>query len=230
MEDGGTGLTYMKARYYDPVAMRFLSPDPVYVDLTTGGNFNRYWYANNNPYTNWDPDGRECGTRIEGRTSSGCSGSTLIAKNFVEGRMNSYPTQRPLTHSKMRSLVAEHNRSGQEDEVVIATAWKESSSDPNAKAETSSATGLLMMTKGAAKDIGAVHSEMRDPVANVRAGTEYLKLRIKWAGGDLSKGLNGYGTGPGYSSSILEAARLLKASRSDPTADPLKIRKEEIHP
>jgi len=59
MEDGGTGLTYMKARYYDQVAMRFLSPDPVYVDLTTGGNFNRYWYVNNNPYTYVDPDGRQ---------------------------------------------------------------------------------------------------------------------------------------------------------------------------
>jgi RHS repeat-associated protein len=65
MEDGGTGLTYMKARYYDPVAMRFLSPDSVYVDLTTGGNFNRYWYANNNPHTFVDPDGRNAiGTRI----------------------------------------------------------------------------------------------------------------------------------------------------------------------
>lgn len=58
MEDGATGLTYMKARYYDPVAMRFISPDPVYVDLSTGGNFNRYWYANNNPYSYVDPDGR----------------------------------------------------------------------------------------------------------------------------------------------------------------------------
>jgi len=48
----------MKARYYDPVALRFLSPDPVYVDLGTGGNFNRYWYANNNPYSFTDPDGR----------------------------------------------------------------------------------------------------------------------------------------------------------------------------
>lgn len=59
IEDASTGLTYMKARYYDPVAMRFLSPDPVDVDTTTSGtNFNRYWYANNNPYTFVDPDGR----------------------------------------------------------------------------------------------------------------------------------------------------------------------------
>jgi RHS repeat-associated protein len=59
MEDGATGLTYMQARYYDPTAMRFLSPDPVGVDTSTGSNFNRYNYANNNPYTFTDPDGRE---------------------------------------------------------------------------------------------------------------------------------------------------------------------------
>lgn len=59
MEDAISGLTYMEARYYDPVAMRFISPDPVGVSGSNGGNFNRYWYANNNPYTNIDPDGRE---------------------------------------------------------------------------------------------------------------------------------------------------------------------------
>ena len=58
MEDGATGLTYMQARYYDPTAMRFLSPDPVGVDTSTGSNFNRYNYANNNPYRFTDPDGR----------------------------------------------------------------------------------------------------------------------------------------------------------------------------
>lgn len=39
----------------------FLSVDPVGVDTTTGGNFNRYWYANDNPYRYTDPDGRESG-------------------------------------------------------------------------------------------------------------------------------------------------------------------------
>jgi len=58
MEDAISGLTYMEARYYDPVAMRFISRDPVGVSVSDGGNFNRYWYANNNPYTNIDPDGR----------------------------------------------------------------------------------------------------------------------------------------------------------------------------
>ena len=57
--DTQTNLTYMQQRYYDPIAQRFLSPDPVDVSGVDGGNFNRYWYANNNPYRFVDPDGRQ---------------------------------------------------------------------------------------------------------------------------------------------------------------------------
>ncbi|MGO4220776.1 Ig-like domain-containing protein [Lysobacter sp. TAF61] len=56
--DAATGLTYMQQRYYDPQIGRFLSVDPVATDSNTGGNFNRYWYANNSPYRFSDPDGR----------------------------------------------------------------------------------------------------------------------------------------------------------------------------
>ena len=48
----------MQQRYYDPVAGRFLSVDPVTTDAKTGGYFNRYVYGNNNPYKYKDPDGR----------------------------------------------------------------------------------------------------------------------------------------------------------------------------
>lgn len=37
---------------------RFLSVDPVKTSGNNGANFNRYWYANNNPYLFTDPDGR----------------------------------------------------------------------------------------------------------------------------------------------------------------------------
>lgn len=57
--DADSGLTYMQQRYYDPMSGRSLSTDPVAVDSNTGGNFNRYWYANNNPYKFTDPDGRQ---------------------------------------------------------------------------------------------------------------------------------------------------------------------------
>jgi RHS repeat-associated protein len=59
VQDAATGLTYMQQRYYDPMIGRFLSVDPVTADSKTGGNFNRYWYANNNPYKFTDPDGRQ---------------------------------------------------------------------------------------------------------------------------------------------------------------------------
>lgn len=53
-----TGLVQMQQRYYDPAVGRFLSVDPVAADGGAGTNFNRYWYANNNPYKFNDPDGR----------------------------------------------------------------------------------------------------------------------------------------------------------------------------
>jgi len=68
---------YMQQRYYDPVVGRFLSVDPVTADSVTGSNFNRYWYANNNPYRFTDPDGRQSvddyGTKRED-----CGSCTLV--------------------------------------------------------------------------------------------------------------------------------------------------------
>lgn len=57
--DAATGMDYMQQRYYDPAIGRFLSVDPVTANSGTGANFNRYWYANNNPYKFTDPDGRQ---------------------------------------------------------------------------------------------------------------------------------------------------------------------------
>ena len=59
VNDADTGLVYMQQRYYDPVAGRFLSVDPVTTDAKTGGHFNRYQYGENNPYKFKDPDGRQ---------------------------------------------------------------------------------------------------------------------------------------------------------------------------
>ncbi|MDO9073102.1 MAG: RHS repeat-associated core domain-containing protein [Rubrivivax sp.] len=58
VNDADTGLVYMQQRYYDPIAGRFLSVDPVTTDAKTGGHFNRYVYAESNPYKFTDPDGR----------------------------------------------------------------------------------------------------------------------------------------------------------------------------
>jgi len=56
--DDNTGLSYMGARYYDPSLGRFMGIDPVGVQEENVHSFNRYGYANNNPYKYVDPDGR----------------------------------------------------------------------------------------------------------------------------------------------------------------------------
>jgi RHS repeat-associated protein len=57
--DASTGLSYMGARYYDPVIGRFMGVDPVGFQEGNVHSFNRYAYANNNPYRYIDPDGRD---------------------------------------------------------------------------------------------------------------------------------------------------------------------------
>ncbi|QDZ36132.1 RHS repeat-associated core domain-containing protein (plasmid) [Klebsiella pneumoniae] len=59
LEDRDIGLTYMQQRYYDSVIGRFYSNDPVGFSADKPMMFNRYAYANNNPYKYTDPDGQE---------------------------------------------------------------------------------------------------------------------------------------------------------------------------
>lgn len=59
---------------------RFLSVDPVQANQRPGQNFNRYWYANNNPYKFTDPDGRDA-TWITHKDGT----STLVIKVLMTG-------------------------------------------------------------------------------------------------------------------------------------------------
>jgi len=88
IEDSETGLTYMQARYYDPVIGRFLSVDPV--GFKNVRNFNRYAYANNNPYNYIDPDGRD--TRFIG--GAGVDGGYIndMARAFTSAGISNVTT------------------------------------------------------------------------------------------------------------------------------------------
>ena len=63
-------FTYLKAGLLSLLLIagsaqaRFVSTDPVQANPNTGASFNRYHYANNNPYRFTDPDGRQAAERF----------------------------------------------------------------------------------------------------------------------------------------------------------------------
>lgn len=59
--DPETGLYNYRARYYDPVAGRFISPDPIRFE---SGDLNLFRYVGNNPVNFIDPTGQEILTLI----------------------------------------------------------------------------------------------------------------------------------------------------------------------
>lgn len=59
-DDPETGLTYLNARYYDPVLARFVSPD-WFDPKKIGVGTNRYAYGLNNPVLHKDPSGNWVG-------------------------------------------------------------------------------------------------------------------------------------------------------------------------
>ncbi len=69
-QDVESGLSYFRARYYDPVLGRFMGVDPVGANPARVHGLNRYAYANNNPYRYVDPDGRYADLAIEAASIS----------------------------------------------------------------------------------------------------------------------------------------------------------------
>ena len=74
----------MQQRYYDPLAARFLSVDPVTTSAKDGSFFGRYHYANNNPFKFKDPDGREPDCDCSGgTTNAGLPTSPVVTLQII---------------------------------------------------------------------------------------------------------------------------------------------------
>jgi len=88
-ENDGTGLYYMRARYYSPALQRFISQDPI----GFAGGINLYAYAADNPVSFIDPFGLDPGggggegglPPNNGRTASHCLGVAAKAKGVSMG-------------------------------------------------------------------------------------------------------------------------------------------------
>jgi len=125
----------------------------------------------------------------------------------------------------VEALVKANNRAADiPDELVISIIWKESGFDDASRNANSTATGFMQMTHPAVDDVNAntpvgIHyqyEDMLDGAKNIQCGTYYLDMMVKRAGGNLTAGLDNYGTGPGYAANLLTAAAALKAAK-DPT-------------
>jgi len=57
LDDGGTGLMYYRARYYDPQVGRFAAADTIIPNPGNPQDLNRYAYVGNNPANATDPSG-----------------------------------------------------------------------------------------------------------------------------------------------------------------------------
>lgn len=121
-----------------------------------------------------------------------------------------------LTFDEVKKLVIDNNQaSGIRDRLFVCLIWKESGFDPAVKNSGSSATGLMQMTKGAVEEVNRVrktsysHDDMTDPALNIKAGTTYVDILMKRNGQDLAKALNKFGTGSGYSTSIIACSKCM---------------------
>jgi soluble lytic murein transglycosylase-like protein len=121
-----------------------------------------------------------------------------------------------LTYTQVAAHVSLHNKSSFSGSTIVSLIYKESRFDPNAKASTSTATGLMQMTKTALGEVNRVnksafkHSDMTDPATNIKAGTSYLAICLKRKSSGPAA-LDYYGTGSGYSTKIVAAAAGLDA-------------------
>ena len=117
-----------------------------------------------------------------------------------------------LDFEAVKKLVKDNNKSKLvTDRLLLCLIWKESGFDTTVKNSSSSATGLMQVTKDAIKDVNAQtprgvhfnHTEMTDCAKNIQAGSFYLDIRIGRVNGDVKRGIERYGTGSGYADNIM---------------------------
>jgi soluble lytic murein transglycosylase-like protein len=143
-----------------------------------------------------------------------------------------------LSHSEAKKLVAQNNKSGVPDSVIMAVAYKESRFDPTADngIPGNSATGLMQVTAPALEDFNTArqreekesytNEDLKDPAKNIEVGSWYLQNRIEKAKRVLGpgkefdfyvrEGLKFYKTKDQlYADQVLAAAKLYDKAKSD---------------
>lgn len=154
VQDAATGLTYMQQRYFDPQLGQFLSVDPVTAIAGSGDLFNRYRYANGNPFGMVDPDGRAPIANTCSRAGGqSCSGGYSL-------NLSSQPAKKGGGAKPQSTAGANTDRP---DSRATAEIGRKSSSEANVALRKAGVAGKLFPSRGAAARAWAnvVH-----PIAN----------------------------------------------------------------
>lgn len=93
------------------------------------------------------------------------------------------------------AIVREAREAGVSPDTVRAVIAAKSGFDANKAAR--GGYGLMMVSHGAAIDVGMRGADLMDPDTNIRAGTRYLARMLKVFDGDLHRALAAYQAGPG---------------------------------
>jgi len=127
--DPGTGLYYLRARYYDPTSGRMLTRDPFSGSRTLPLTLNAYIYALNNPVRNIDPSGLTAmETANSGLVNDALDNWPAIvqswAKTALSGIINFGSTVVSLLQAKEKQLQIQASRDLQAD-ARAAVNWYE---------------------------------------------------------------------------------------------------------
>jgi RHS repeat-associated protein len=185
VSDVDTGLIYMQQRYYDSLAGRFLSNDSV---TANPGSFNRYWYANNNPYRYIDPDGRASVGEFIDRSAQESSDAGNYAATYGWAFVGTVWTY--FGNESLSQVVDKGSDAVASDKVMavigIVTLGK---GGPVAKIGTEVATGAkeaISMSKAVDQAIAHVGSDAE--VVMTKAGNvQFTKTVVDESGNTITK-------------------------------------------
>lgn len=211
--DTDLGLSYMQARYYDPVIGRFYSNDPVGY---TGevDTFNRYSYVANNPYKYSDPNGE---SKRPIATSSSSPTQVLInatANYYIRQTQNIDPSFRYQTVRPTRGSGSQISRQelnylrGRYENALNANFCGPGASNPVPRDSTTgspigriivSSNGNAMIEPVGGNTIGAGRTlpggVRQDTHTTYPNGSNYQRLNE--AGHGAGSGPHGHGHGQG---------------------------------
>lgn len=140
----------------------------------------------------------------------------------------------PLNFDQVRQFVSQNNKSSSiSNECIIAVCWKESSFDPYAQSNGSTAKGLMQMTNPAVDTVNNItppgthfdYNDMFNPALAIQCGTYYLQWCFDQTGSE-SAALDKYGGVIGYSTDVMTAEGCLQ---SIVVVDPVSACLKPIH-